>query len=92
MYHQLGQAIFFLLWGGVPYLIWWVGGSCMFHFLGAFFHTVSVWWDLTVDGVVLIHSLAVPTAYLTYLLTPFCPPTPSPKGICRPDIADNACE
>ena len=25
MYHQLGQAVFFLLWGGVPYLIWWAG-------------------------------------------------------------------
>ena len=29
MYHQLGQAVFFLLWGGVPYLIWWAGeGAC----------------------------------------------------------------
>ena len=23
MYHQLGQAVFFTLWGGIPYLIWW---------------------------------------------------------------------
>jgi hypothetical protein len=22
MYHQLGQAVFFFAWGGVPYLVW----------------------------------------------------------------------
>lgn len=27
MWHQLGQAVFFFLWGGIPFLVWCVQGS-----------------------------------------------------------------